>query len=187
MSLMFTFRGIPCIYYGSEIEFQKGVQIDVGPNAPLSQTGRAYYGDHLEGSVTASDFGQYTASGQVNNTLNSTLAQHLIKLNKIRQAIPALSIGQYTTDNVTGDMAFVRRYTDESIDSLALCTISNGATFKNIPNGKYVDVVTGDIQNITNGTLTVPTIGKGNLRVYVLNNGATPNLGRIGNSTAYLK
>ena len=36
MSLMFTFRGIPCIYYGSEIEFQKGIQIDVGTNAKLS-------------------------------------------------------------------------------------------------------------------------------------------------------
>ena len=38
LSLMFTFRGIPCVYYGSEIEFQAGKPIDVGPNSPLSQT-----------------------------------------------------------------------------------------------------------------------------------------------------
>ena len=58
MDLMFTFRGIPCVYYGSEVEFQKGMVIDVGPNKPLSQTGRAYFGDKLEGSVSASDSGR---------------------------------------------------------------------------------------------------------------------------------
>ena len=187
MNLMFTFRGIPCIYYGSEIEFQKGVQIDVGPNAPLSQTGRAYYGDHLEGTVTATGFGEYSATGTVSTTLNSTLSQHLIKLNKIRQAIPALSIGQYTTSNCTGDMSFIRRYTDDSIDSLALVSISGAATFTNIPNGRYVDVVTGDVQNVTNGTLSISQIGQGNLRVYVQQNSTTGTISRIGNSTAYLK
>lgn len=30
LSWMFTFRGIPCIYYGSEVEFKKGMKIDVG-------------------------------------------------------------------------------------------------------------------------------------------------------------
>ncbi|MBQ5399366.1 MAG: starch-binding protein [Ruminococcus sp.] len=45
LNLMFTWRGIPCIYYGSEVEFQKGQLIDVGFTAPLSKTGRAYFGD----------------------------------------------------------------------------------------------------------------------------------------------
>ena len=27
-NLMFTFRGIPCIYYGTEIEFQKDKQVE---------------------------------------------------------------------------------------------------------------------------------------------------------------
>ena len=188
MNLMFTFRGIPCIYYGSEIEFQKGAVIDVGPNAPLSETGRAYYGDHLEGSVTATDFGSYVASGTVQNTLTSTLAKQLISLNKLRQAVPALSMGQYTTDNVTGEMAFVRRYTNNGIDSLALCAVSGGATFSNIPNGKYIDAVTGDIKNVSNGTLTVPSIGKGNLRVYVCcASGFQGISGRVCEGTAYLK
>lgn len=187
MSLMFTFRGIPCIYYGSEIEFQAGKIIDNGPNTVLSETGRAYYGDHLSGSVSASGFGKYTATGTVKNTLNSTLSQHLIKLNKIRQAIPALSIGQYSTNNVSGEMAFIRRYTNNSIDSLALCTVSSGATFRSIPNGKYVDVVTGDIKNVTNNTLTTGNISKGGLRVYVLENSTTGTLSKIGNTTTYLK
>ena len=192
LDLMFTFRGIPCVYYGSETEFMKGAVIDVGPNAPLSTTGRAYYGDALEGTVNASDFGVYTASGTVADTLESPLCQHLAKLNRIRRAIPALQKGQYTVSSnyVSGDMAYIRRYTSESegVDSLALVTISNGATFKNIPNGKYIDAVTGDVQNVTNGTLTVPTIGKSNMRVYVCcASGFTGIDGQIGGTTTYLK
>ncbi len=55
MSLMWTFRGIPTLYYGSEIEFRKGERIDCGPTCPLATTGRAYYGDHLAGSLRVSD------------------------------------------------------------------------------------------------------------------------------------
>lgn len=168
-SLMFTFRGIPCVYYGSEVEFQKGQVIDVGPNAPLSTTGRAYFGEALEGTVSASDFGEYTASGTVQSTLNSPLAKHLSKLNAIRHSVTALQKGQYTTDgaHVSGNMAYIRRYTGDGIDSLACVTVSGGATFKGIPNGKYIDAVTGDVQNVTNGTLTASCSGQGNARIYV--------------------
>lgn len=193
LALLFTFRGIPCITAGTEVEFQKGMQMNVGPNAPLSTTGHAYLGDYLEGSVSASDFGQYAASGTVSETLNSTLATHIRKLNMIRHAIPALRKGQYTTSSsyVSGDMAFIKRYTDsnEGIDSLALVTISGGATFKNIPNGKYIDAVTGDVKNVTNGTLTVSSISTGNMRVYVCcASGFTSIDGAIGSTgNTYLK
>ncbi len=156
MDLMFTFRGIPCIYYGSEIEFKKDVPIDVGPNAPLDKTGRAYFGDHLEGSVTASDYGKYTASGTVASTLDAPLSKHLEKLNQIRRAVPALQKGQYTTDSnyVDGNMAYIRRYTNSSVDSLACVTISGDATFKGLPSGTYIDAVTGDKKVVTDGTLS---------------------------------
>ncbi len=169
MDLMFTFRGVPCVFYGSETEFQKGVVIDVGPNKPLAQTGRAYYGEKLEGDVEASDFGVYDASGTVKSTLDSTLSKHLTKLNRIRRAVPALQKGQYTVDSnyVSGNMAYIRRYTDDSTDSLALVSISGGATFKNIPNGKYIDAVTGDVKQVSNNTLSVDSIGQSNMRVYV--------------------
>jgi glycosidase len=190
LDLMFTFRGIPCLYYGSEIEFMKGADIDVGTNAPLSTTGRAYYGDYLEGDVTATDFSEYTASGTVAETLEYPLAKHIQKLNAIRRAIPALQKGQYTTSStyVSGDMAYIRRYTDESTDSLALVTISGSATFKNIPNGKYIDAVTGDVQNVTNGTLTVANLSDANMRVYVCcATGFTGIDGQIGGTSTYLK
>ena len=194
LSLMFTFRGIPCVYYGSEVEFVKGAVIDVGPNAPLSTTGRAYFGDYLEGSVTATDFSEYTATGKVADTLNSTLAQHLSKLNAVRRAVPALQFGQYTTSSTYvsgGNMAYVRRYTNaaENVDSLALVAVSGGATFKNIPNGLYIDAITGDKQTVTNGSLTVPSISRGNARVYVCcANGFTSIDGAVGKTgLKYLK
>lgn len=190
LNLMFTFRGIPAIYYGSEIEFMKGAPIDVGPNAPLSTTGRAYFGDHIEGSVNVTDFAQYdSATGAMAETLNHPLSKHIQRLNLIRSQIPALRKGQYSTENVSGDMAFKRRYTntEEGIDSFVCVSITNGATFNNIPNGKYVDAITGDVKNVTNGTLSIPSVGKGNMRVYVLDLPGNSAPGKIGEDGTYLK
>ncbi|WP_246450209.1 carbohydrate binding domain-containing protein [Allostreptomyces psammosilenae] len=191
MSLMWTFRGIPTLYYGSEIEFQAGKRIDCGPTCPLATTGRAYYGDHVAGSVTASDFGVVSsASGQVADTLQQPLAQHLQRLNQIRRAVPALQMGQYSTEGISGEMAFKRRYTDAAsgVDSFALVTVTGSATYTGIPNGTYVDAVTGDRRTVTNGTLSVAAPGKGNLRVYVLDlGGANAAPGRIGTPGPYLK
>ena len=188
MSLMFTFRGIPCIYYGSEVEFQKGVVIDVGPGRPLAETGRAYFGDYLEGTVTASDFSEYTASGTVAETLNHPLAKHLQRLNEIRRAVPALQMGQYSTEGCNGNMAFKRRYTNsaEGIDSYCLVTVSGGATFSGVENGTYVELITGNKVNVSGGTLTTDSIGQGNLRVYVLQTSGAPS-GKIGTDGTYLK
>lgn len=191
MDLMFTFRGIPCVYYGSEVEFKKGELIDKGLLISLENSGRAYFGDYLEGTVKATDFSEYTASGTVADTLASPLSKHLSKINAIRRAIPALQKGQYTASStyVTGgDMSYVRRYTDDNTDSLALVSISSGATFKNIPNGKYVDAVTGDVKYVTDGTLTVPELAKANMRVYVCcASGFTGIDGQIGGDSAYAK
>jgi glycosidase len=185
MNLMFTFRGIPCIFYGSEVQFKNDKEIDVGPNQPLENTGRAYFGGYLEGNVTASDFGKYSASGTVNNTLSKPLSKHLQQLNLIRRAVPALQKGQYAS---YGNMAYVRRYKSGSTDSLACVAVSGGATFKNLPNGKYIDAVTGDVKNVTNGTLSSPSIGKGNMRVYVCcASGFKGISGKIGTNGTYLK
>ena len=200
LCLMFTFRGIPCIFYGSEIEFQKGQIIDEGPNRPLSTTGRAYFGDNIEGSVNTTGFSQYSnATGKMATTLNSTLSKHIQKLNAIRRAVPALQLGQYTTNSnyVSGGMSFIRRYqgpytdhngTTKTVDSLACVSVTDGATFKNIPNGTYVDAVTGTKKTVSNGTLSVESTGKGNMRVYVLQNSSSTVTGAVGPSgQTYLK
>ncbi|MDI6104278.1 alpha-amylase family glycosyl hydrolase [Actinoplanes sp. NEAU-A12] len=188
MTLMWTFRGIPALYYGSEIEFKAGQRIDCGPSCPLETTGRAYYGSHLAGSVTASDFGVVgSASGTVATTLSRPLVKHLQRLNLIRRAVPALQMGQYSTEGVSGGMAYKRRYTSGDVDSFALITVSGGATFSGIPNGAYVDAVTGDTRTVTGGSLTVDLNAKGNLRVYVLSTSADPAPGKVGADTAYLR
>lgn len=191
-SFMFTFRGIPCIYYGSEVQFQKGCPIDEGTRKPLAETGRAYFGDYLEGEVTVSDYGVYSgASGTMKETLENSLATHIRRLNMIRRKVPALCRGQYATCD--GGMAYKRRYTDEKngIDSYALVTVSGDTTFTDVENGTYVELVTGKEVKVTDGTLASKDgIGKANMRVYVLQNatakayGAT---GKIGEDGTYLK
>lgn len=167
LSLMFTFRGIPCIYYGSEVEFQKGKKVDAGgTNMPVKDSGRAYYGAYLEGTVAASDFGEYTASGNVAQTLNADLAQHVRRLNQIRAAVPALRKGQYTFDGCSandGGFAFKRAYKNESY---ALVAINGGATFTNVPDGTYTDLITGEKYSGTTITVSAPS-NKGQLRVLV--------------------
>ena len=166
LSLMFTFRGIPCLYYGSEVGFRRDVVIDRGPNGPLSETGRAYFGGYITGDVTATDFGEYKATGNVAASLNHDVAQHLIRLNKIRQAVPALRKGQWTTDGckATGKngIAFKRA----TKDCYALVALNGGATFTDCPAGTYTDVVTG--KTYTGSTIEVEAPAtQGQLRVLV--------------------
>ena len=182
LSLMFTFRGIPCIYYGSEVEFQKGKDIDKGAVIALKESGRAYFGGYIEGDVKVNDFADYSdATGNLASTLSYPLARHIQRLNKIRAAVPALRKGQYSTEGCSGKMSFKRRYKDSKTDSYVLVTISGSSTFTGVLNGRYVDAVTGDVQNVTDGTLTATCSGKGNMRVYVLN-----GPGKIGEDGKYL-
>ena len=189
-SFMFTFRGIPCVYYGSEIEFQKNCQIEPytnGNKVPYAKSGRAYFGDHLEGSVSASDYGVYEASGEVASTLSSPLSQHLIRLNKIRRAIPALRKGQYSTEGCSGAISYKRAYKKGEIDSYVLVTVGGGSRFTGVRSGTYIEVVTGTSVNC-NGTLTSDSIGEGNARIYVLQTGdGVEPTGKIGSDGAYLK
>ncbi|MDE7413783.1 MAG: starch-binding protein [Muribaculaceae bacterium] len=188
LSLMFTFRGIPCLYYGSEVEFQKGKDIDKGAILALKETGRAYFGGYIEGEVQGlTDFAEYTgATGNMASTLSYPLALHIQRLNKIRAAVPALRKGQYSNDGCSGKFAFKRRYTDDKVDSYALVTMSGDATFTGVLNGRYVDCVTGDVQNVTDGKLTAKCTGKGNLRVYVLDTDKTKAPGKVGEDGKYL-
>lgn len=189
LDLMFTFRGIPCIYYGSEIEFMKGAPIDPMVNnarKPYKESGRAYFGDEIEGSVNVTDFGVYSgATGKMAETLNYPLAKHIQRLNLIRRAVPALRKGQYSTEGCNGGICFKRRYTDSSTDSFVCVAISQGATFSGVPSGKYVDVVSGKEYNC-DGTLTVSCEGKGNMAVCVLQTAGAAN-GKVGESGSYLK
>ncbi len=191
MSLMFTFRGIPTIYYGTEVQFQKGKQIEPWGNGrvPFAESGRAYFGAFLEGSVTTNEFGAYTsASGTVKSTLDHPLAKHIANLNKIRRAVPALQMGQYSTEGASGGIGFKRRFTDAGTDSFALVAISGSVIFTGIPNGKYTDAVTGGVIDVTGGSLVANASGQANLRVYVLDTAKTTAPGKVADAgLSYLK
>ena len=121
---------------------------------------------YLTGDVQAKDFGNYTATGNVAATLNHDLSQHLIRLNKIRQAVPALRKGQWTDEGCTpagNGIAFKRAYKDESY---ALVAINGGATFTDCPAGTYTDLVTGKTYTGTTITVDAPAT-QGQLRVLV--------------------
>ena len=187
LSLMFTHRGIPCLFYGSEVEFQKGKRIDEGTNIALQNSGRAYFGGYIKGDIQTTDFAEYThATGNLATSLSHPLAQHIQRLSKIRMAVPALRKGQYSVEGCSGSFAFKRRYTDGNTDSYALVCISGNATFSGILNGTYTDCVTGDTKTVTNGSLSVTCSGKGNLRVYVLSTDKTPAPGKIGEDGKYI-
>jgi hypothetical protein len=124
-------------------------------------------------------------SGNLKDTLASTISQHLMKLSKIRQAVPALRYGQYTacTNN---NMAFVKRYTSGSIDSVAAVAISSSYNFTGLPDGTYVDVVSGATKVVSGGTLSVSGLSQAKMAVYVLQNASSGTLSKIGGSTTYL-
>ncbi len=188
MNLLWTFRGIPCIYYGSEIEFMKGCGIDpASERIQLNKSGRAYFGDNIEGSVNVTDYGKYSgATGKMAETLNHPLAKHVQRLNLIRRAIPALQKGQYSVEGCFGNIAFKRRYTKDGIDSFALVAINGQATFSGVPSGSYVEVITGKTVSCS-GSLTSDAIGDGNMRVYVLKTSSCTITGKIGEDGTYLK
>ena len=187
LCLMYTFRGIPCLYYGSEVEFKKGKTIDNGTNIALRESGRAYFGGYLKGELTTTDFAEYSsATGNIAQTLSHPLAQHIQRLSRIRMAVPALRKGQYSISGCSGKMAFKRRYTDANTDSYVLVTISGNATFSNILNGTYTDCITGEQLTVTNNTMSVGCSGQGNMRVYVLTTDKTPAPGKIGSDGKYL-
>lgn len=170
LTWMFTFRGIPTVLYGSEVEFKKGLDLQ-NINSALVYTGHAYFGQYLEGNVNASDFGDFTADGNVAQTLGSDLAQHIIALNKIRAAVPALRKGQYTFDGCRSlgsidPLAFKRAWKDESY---AMVVVNGGqVTFTGVPDGTYTDIVTGKTYTPSNGAITVSAPAtKGQLNVLV--------------------
>ena len=177
-SMLFTFRGIPIVYYGSEIRFAAGKPNDWpgSTSNTLNETGRAYYGEHLEGTVTATDFGEYTASGEVANTLSAELSKHLRDLNRIRAAIPALQMGQYSTEGHSGGWAgYKRRYTgknkitNENVDSYALVGVGAGThSWEGVLNGDYVNVITGNTVTASDGKISCAASGSSDSALVVL-------------------
>jgi glycosidase len=166
MNFMFTWRGIPCVYYGTENRFKAGAYTDIHNEAGIRQsidnTGRAYFGSQF---ATAP---------------NHRIYKHIRKLNAIRRAIPALQKGSWAwAGNAPGNGVGYWREFGASKVAVGLAKDGSASfTFNNVPNGTYRDAVTGRSITVSNGTLSF-TVQSTSAGIYVLN-----GTGMIGESGA---
>jgi glycosidase len=169
-NLLWTNRGIPTLYYGEEIMFQGGLPQDIAGNSDtIDQTGRAYFGPHLDNLTT---------------TQSHPLYQHIKRLNQIRSAIPALQKAPSTQVSEWGaGMSFVRDLSSEGsyvVVGLASSS-SQSITVNGVKNGTYRDAVTGTSINVTNGTISF-SVASYSAGIYVLN-----GIGKIGTNGTFLR
>ena len=171
-NLLWTIRGIPCLYYGEEIEFRKGAPQDIiGNDDTLDQTGRAYFGEHLSEEA-------------ITTTKSHPLYQHIQRLNLIRRSIPALQKAPMSHLNEWGGgMSFVRDYHDG--ESYAVVGLAIGSdqhiTVSPIRHGLYRDAVTGNSIEVDNGNLSF-FVRANSAGIYVLN-----GAGQLGDKGIYLR
>ncbi len=171
-NVLWTVRGIPCLYYGEEVEFMKGAPQDVvEQNDTLDRTGRAYFGDHLTDRRLA-------------ETQAHPLYQHIKRLNQIRRSIPALQKGQMREIREWGSgISFVRDF--DNGRSYAVVGLAIGrdehVTVGNVRNGTYRDAVSGRVLSADSGSLSFPVNGN-SAGIYVLD-----GPGKIGVDGPYLR
>ncbi len=171
-NLLWTARGIPCLYYGEEIEFMRGAPQDViGNDDTLDTTGRAYFGDHL-------------SDERIAETQAHPLYRHIRRLNMIRRAIPALQKGSMShVQEWGGGMSYVRDWNDG--ESYAVIGIAiggdQGVSVGGVRNGTYRDAVSGREVGVGDGNLSFPVRGN-SAGIYVLD-----GPGKIGDDEQYLR
>lgn len=169
-NLLWTARGIPTLYYGEEIMFQAGLPQDIAnANDTLDQTGRAYYGEHLDNAAA---------------TQSHPLYQHIKRLNMIREAVPALQKAPMSAVNEWGaGISFIRDLSSDG--SYAVVGLAAGSsqqvTVSQVMNGSYTDVVSGETRQVSGGALSF-TVPAYSARIWVLNGN-----GKIGEPGKYLQ
>jgi glycosidase len=170
-NLLWTARGIPALYQGEEIEFQKGKPQDIcGNNDTLSETGRAYFGDNL-------------VPENLSRTKSHPLWNHVRRLNQIRKAIPALQKAPLSHFAEWGSaLHFVRDLSQQSYVVVGLATgDEQWITVPGVHNGVYRDAITGNEATVTDGQLAF-LVKANSAGIYVLN-----GPGKIGEDGVFLR
>jgi glycosidase len=171
-NLLWTIRGIPCLYQGEEIAFMRAAPQDImGNNDTLESTGRAYFGDCL-------------TDERLPETQSHPLYQHIRRLNLIRRAIPALQKAPMSHLGEWGSgMSFVRDFNDGESYAVVGLAIGSGQNINvdNIRNGTYRDAVTGNEISVGNGNISFG-VAANSAGIYVLN-----GPGRIGEPGSFLR
>ena len=171
-NLIWTARGIPCLYYGEEIAFMRGAPQDVeGEKDTLDQTGRAYFGDHL-------------SDEHIKETQSHPLYRHIRRLNQIRRAVPALQKAAMTRVAEWGSgMSFCRDLSDAG--SYAVIGLAIGSDqqvrLDGVRDGLYRDAVSGAEVRVSGGHIGFH-VRANSAGIYVLN-----GPGKIGEDGPYLR
>ncbi|WP_313217519.1 alpha-amylase family glycosyl hydrolase [Stenotrophomonas sp.] len=145
---LFTARGIPVIYYGSETGFMRSRAEHAG--------NRAYFGQQ-----------------RVNNAPNSPIYAPLQRIAKLREATPALQRGLQVNERLQGDEAvFFRVLQQGDTAQTALVLLNKGDTARTVEVRRYLqagtwrDALGGASQTVT-GALKAEVPAHG-VRVFVL-------------------
>ena len=157
LNFMWTWRGIPSLYYGTEVQFMRGAYTDIqygGHLRSIDETGRAYFGDQFEQAP------------------NHVVYQHIRKLNAMRRAVPALQKGDWRWGGNGGGngVGIVRDYNNG--ESYAVVGLAKDGqvtfNFTGVRNGIYRDAVTGNEITVENGSIRF-TVAPSSAGIYVLN------------------
>lgn len=171
-NLLWTIRGIPCLYQGEEIAFMRAAPQDIiSNNDTLDTTGRAYFGDHL-------------TDERLPETQSHPLYRHIRRLNQIRRAIPALQKGPMShVGEWGGGMSFVRDYNNGGSYCVVGLAIGSdqGINVGNVRDGLYRDAVTGNELRVGGGNISFG-VRANSAGIYVLD-----GPGRIGEDGPYLR
>lgn len=154
-NLLFTARGIPAIYYGSETGFERGRAEHEG--------NRNYYGQPRIDAAPA-----------------SPIYQHLKRIAQLRQQTIALQRGLMLPLHFAGDKAaFYRVYQHKGVHQLALVLLNKGdqpASFnlsEKLQPGHWKPALGGNPIDVSDGGNLQTTVAPHDVQVYLLDAPAT--------------
>ncbi len=170
LSFLWLVRGIPCLFYGTEIRFMAGAEID-GNDAPHKTSGRAYFGDHL-------------LPENIGATKNHKFFKHIQRLNQIRAASPALQKGVMQSFGDNGNSFWTARNYNNG-QAFAVIGVSMGGgqvSVGGVKGGTYKDAVTGNSITVPEGGTLTFNVKPQSAGVYILN-----GPGKVGTDGVYLR
>jgi glycosidase len=147
---LFTARGIPVIYYGSEIGFERGRAEHEG--------NRNYFGQQ-----------------RIDAAPKSPIYQHLVRIARLRARLPALQRGLMLPLHFGGDQAaFYRVYQQGAVHQIALVLLNKGdapAHFKTVDflqAGRWQAALGGTPVDVAAGGSLEATVAPHDVQVYLL-------------------
>ncbi|NMH58509.1 alpha-amylase family glycosyl hydrolase [Alteromonas ponticola] len=146
---LFTVRGIPVVYQGSEMGFMRGTEEHEG--------NRNYFGQK-----------------NIEQAKQHVIHQKLIEIANIRQQLPALQRGLQVNVQLQGDKAiFYRVLQDKDVTQNALVMLNKGneaqrfEVTKMINTGLWKEALTGKEMSVKNGQTFVSNVAANGVQVWV--------------------